>query len=366
MDHNLPPVWRLSLQGWFSLLALGLVLWLLITYAGLILQIIFILFSAILISLAIRPLANALARWHVPHGVTVLGVYVGLLGLLVTIGTLLTPMLGLEVTRLQANGPTLIQKALSQLAALPGIGRQLPSFDTLAQTLSQRLDTLITLIIKTATGAGELILDLIVILILAYFFTTDISLGQRLLLHWIPSHYQPQAQVVRDRLRRGLTRWIWAQIAIAVYFALVFSIGLSLLGIPFAITIGVVGGVLEIIPYVGGIVALLLAILSALTVDPFLALWVILLYLVVTEVETHIIAPSFYGRAMGLRPAVVLIALLVGAKANGVLGVLFAVPVAIVLAALSQEVQMALITGESNDKIEDKGRVIEKIGDRSR
>jgi predicted PurR-regulated permease PerM len=77
--------------------------------------------------------------------------------------------------------------------------------------------------------------------------------------------------------------------------------------------------------------------LGAFTVKPVLVIWVLVLYLVVTQLEAHVIAPAFYGRAIGLRPAVVLVALLVGVKAGGVVGVLFAIPVAVMLVALITE-----------------------------
>jgi predicted PurR-regulated permease PerM len=147
-------------------------------------------------------------------------------------------------------------------------------------------------------------------------------------------------------------------VAIASYFALVFSVGLTLLGVPFALSIGLVGGILEIIPYLGGAVAVSLAVLSALTVKPVLALWVILFYAIVVEVESHLVAPTFYGRIMGLHPVVVLLALVVGAKTQGVLGVFFAVPVVVVLGVIIQEARKALAPaaeGVTTDEAVEKG-----------
>ena len=115
-----------------------------------------------------------------------------------------------------------------------------------------------------------------------------------------------------------------------------------MLGVPFAVSIGLAGGILEIIPYLGGAAAVSLAALSALTVKPLLALWVILLYVIVVEVESHLIAPTFYGRVMGLHPAAVLLALVIGAKVQGIVGIFFAVPVAVALGAVIQEVQKGL------------------------
>jgi predicted PurR-regulated permease PerM len=335
--------WRLSFQAWLGLLLLGLVLLLTITQASLIIEVIWVSFGGVLLSLAIRPLADALARWRIPRGITVLMVYAGLAGALAILANLLAPLISTEIVRLQANGPSLLQAGLSRIADTPLARHWLPSTDTLAQDLAQRADTLARAFVEAVAGVGGLALDVVILLVLAYFFATDAGMGDRLLNGWVPVHYQSRVQNFIARLRHRLTRWVWAQIAIALYLAVVFSLGLTLLGVPFALTIGLVGGLLELIPYLGGAVSLLLAILSALSVSPLLVLWVALFYAAVVEVEAHIIAPAFYGRVMGLHPAVVLIALLIGAKARGVIGVLFAVPVAVVLAAVVQEVQASLV-----------------------
>ncbi len=323
--------WRFSLQAWLALLGLGVSLWLVISYGALLLELVWILFGAFLLSLAIRPLADALARRHIPRGLTVLGVYLALLALLAGLGTLLVPVVSAEVNLLRANGPDLLQKALAQLAAIPGLGRWVPSLDSLTQSVVQYTTTLFPTVLSTVAGVGEITINLLVVLVLAYFFAADASLGSRLLQNLMPKVYQPQAVDFVSRLRFRLTRWVWAQLAIAVYFAVAYGIGASLLGVPFASTIALVGGVLEIIPYVGGVVAMTLGVLSALTVTPWLAVWLFVLYLVIAQVQSHIVAPAFYGRAMDLHPAAVLIALLIGAKTLGLLGVFFAVPVTVVL-----------------------------------
>lgn len=344
-----PPPWRLSLQAWVGLLTLGLAFWLTITYASLLLEILWVIFGAALLSLAIRPVADALSRWHIPCGITVIGFYAGLVGVLALLGDLLVPVFKAELTHLQANGPTLLQAALTQVATLPLVKQWLPSPSQLAQNLAQSLDILLSTVVGAVTGVGGLALDLGLVLVLAYFFSTSKGWEERLLSELLPPRYQSRARVVVAGLHQRLTRWIWAQAAIALYFALVFSASLAVLGVPFAFTIGLVGGVLGIVPYLGGLVALLLALLSALTVHPWLALWVAVVYGVVVEIQTHILAPALYGRVMGLHPAIILIALLVGAKIKGILGIFFAVPIVVVLAVLLQEVRIALASprGES-------------------
>ena len=337
ISQPMQPAWRLSILIWLGLLALGFTLWLLITYAGLLMEVMWVLFGALLLSLALHPVVIALARWRIPRGMTVLGVYVLFGVVLALLGTLVAPAVRTEIAALQSSGPGMIQAVISRIARTPILSKLISSTDVVAQNLIQRMDLLVQTTVSTAASVGSMALDILFVLILTFFVSTDAHIGKRLLNDWLPRAHHARISHLWNRLRIRLARWIWAQLGIALYFAMTFSTGLALLGVPFAFIIGLVGGILEIVPYLGGMVALLLAVMSALTVRPILAVWVFVLYLVVTQLESHVIAPAFYGRVIGLHPAIVLVALLVGVKAGGVLGVLFAVPVAVVLAALIAE-----------------------------
>jgi predicted PurR-regulated permease PerM len=332
------PVCRLNFGAAVSLLILGLVFLLTVKYAGLLVEVGLVVFSAILLSVAVRPLVDALARRRIPRSVTMLGIYVALFIAVAVLAGLLLPVIRSEVTLLQTKGPTLYRSAVSRIAATP-LGKLLPSSDSAASSLTQHLDSVLAQAVSTITDVTKVVVDALVIFVLAFFFSTDVGLGKRVLEGWVPLAHRERIATASEHLRFRLTRWIWAQMAVALYFAVVFSIGLSLLNVPFAITIGVVGGVLELVPYLGGTIAVMLAVLSALTVAPVLVIWVILFHIVVVEIEAHIVAPSVYGRVTGLHPAGVLIALLIGAKAMGLVGVLFAVPAAVVLLAVMQEIR---------------------------
>ena len=331
--------WRISFQGWISLLFLGLTFLIVYTYSGLIEEIFSVLFGAILLSLAIRPLADVLEHRRIPRGIAVVIVYVGLGGLFALMGILLVPVVNTEVSRLQALSPNLSQSIVNHIEAIPLFNRLIPSTSSLSSTLSQDLTTLVNTFISALTGVGGFALNTVIVLILAYFLTSEKKPYQKLFVNWLPPKYQTEVKPAIEGLEWRLSRWVWAQLAIALYFSLIFSVGLRLLGVPFAFTIGLVGGVLEIIPYVGGIIALVLALLSALTVNPIMMLWVFIYYAIVVEIESHFIAPTFYGRITGIHPGVVLLALLIGGKAGGILGLLYAIPITLVVMTILHEVQ---------------------------
>jgi predicted PurR-regulated permease PerM len=335
-EMPIPSRQRLSLRLWMSVLLLGVSTWLLITHIALVWEIMWVLFGALLLSVAIAPIVNVLAGWHVPRGLGVVLIFVGVLGILALIGYLLDPIISREVTRLEATGPALLQQALSVLASTPVIQRLLPSSSTLIQQLTQRVTALLGTLVSALSSLESLLLDLVLVLVLIFIFVTDADIFEGLVNRWIPSRHQRRVRRVAGPLGRRLARWVWVQIARGAFFAAFFSLGLALLHVPFSYTIGLVGGILELAPYLS-FIALLVAAVSALTIHPIYALWVVLIYVVVVEIENHVLAPVLYGSATGIRPSIALVALVVGIKFAGVVGALFAIPVAVVLAVVLEE-----------------------------
>jgi predicted PurR-regulated permease PerM len=344
-----PSPLHLSFKTWLSLLALGISLWLVISYFGLIIEIIGVVLGAFLLSLAINPLAEFTSRWHIPRGFAVLLAYLIVGGILAGLITLLIPVVNAEVTYFQNHAPNLFQNIISNVSSIPFISNLFPTSGSLSSNLIQRFDSLVRTLISTLSGIGGIALDGLIVLLLAYFLTTDPTLIEGFLFGWVPATSQTEILAAKESLGKRLGRWIWAQLALAVYFSVAFSIGLTLLKVPFALTIGLVGGILEMIPYFGGFVALFLAVLSALTVNPLLMLWVFIFYLAVVEIEAHVLSPTLFGRVTGIHPGVLLVVLLIGVKAGGILGLLFTVPVTIVLRFIVEEIQHPSTDGGESD-----------------
>lgn len=337
--------WRFSFRTWFGLLSLGIALWFAIINFGLIIEFLMVLFVASIFTVVIGPIADALAHWHIPKPLTVIGVYLIVGGILSLVGALLNPVLSAEINRIQNQGPALIQQALSQISSIPYLKGLLPNTSTISQNFFQRIDSLISPLLTTIASVGEVTLDVLFVMVFAYFFVVDKRINfSNILLSWLPEPYGEQAVVMQKNIASRLRHFIRAQLILATYLGVVFSIGLSLLKVPFALSIGLTGGIFEAVPYLGGTIAVLLGVFSALTVSPAKALWVFLFYLVVVESESHLIAPIVYGRAVGLHPVLILIALFLGFKLAGVLGLLLSVPIAVVVSAFVQELRSTFLS----------------------
>ncbi|MFN2157389.1 MAG: AI-2E family transporter [Anaerolineae bacterium] len=329
-------LWRITTRTWIALFTLGLALWWTIRHMPGLSQVLVIAFGAILLDLAMRPIVDLLAQRHVPRWATVVVIYLALFASVGLAGSIVAPAVVSEISSLQAQGPALVQSALTQLRSISFLSDLVPSGSSLVQNISQSLSSLFGTLVSTVTGIGSSLIDIIVVFVLAFFTSLDGQMGKHL-LNWVPRPSRAEVRRLGARIAYQLARWVWAQLGIAVYFGTVYGGALALIGVPYALAIGLAGGVLEIVPYLGGATALLLGILSALSVHPLLVLWVVLAFTAIVEIESHVLAPVLFGRVAGTSPAAILLALVVGLKVAGVVGVFFAVPTTVVLLALANE-----------------------------
>jgi predicted PurR-regulated permease PerM len=99
----------------------------------------------------------------------------------------------------------------------------------------------------------------------------------------------------------------------------------------YALMFGFYYGIVELLPYVGAVLGLIPPVLAALVTDPLSAVWVLLAFLALQQLESHLVAPQVYGRSLRINPLLVIFALLFGAEVYGVIGALLALPVAAIL-----------------------------------
>lgn len=155
--------------------------------------------GALLLALGMRPVIAKLARWHIPRPLAVLAIYAIGFGLLLLLGNLLLPILSSEVMPLQQNGPALLQDIFKRLAQTP-FAQWAPTTDTLVQNLSTQMTTVIETTLGTVANVSGLLLDLLVLLILTFFFAVDESWVSKVLLSWTPAPHRTHVQHVIDQV----------------------------------------------------------------------------------------------------------------------------------------------------------------------
>jgi predicted PurR-regulated permease PerM len=152
-----------------------------------------------------------------------------------------------------------------------------------------------------------------------------------------PAGRRERVREILTKMYKNVQRWFLGQLASMTIIGLLFTIALSVIGVPFALLLGILSGLLAFIPFIGPAISVIPPILLALAQEPISALWVILAYAGVQFVEGNIVQPVVMSRAVSLHPVIIVFALLIMGTLFGFIGVLLAIPLVAALQVLVQE-----------------------------
>lgn len=183
----------------------------------------------------------------------------------------------------------------------------------------------------------SLTVDAVATLILAIYIAQDPGFLLNGIYRITPSAHRPKVKRILQNSRVKLQGWLFGTLIAMLFLGAGATLGLWIIGIPLALSFGVIAGLFEIIPYFGSIVGTFLPALVALTLSPVKLLLVLALFLVLNQVDAHIVQPIIVGSRVHLKPAAVIIAFLIMGELLGLIGVLVAVPTAAVILALFEE-----------------------------
>ena len=182
----------------------------------------------------------------------------------------------------------------------------------------------------TLNGVG----DVLLILVVGIYLAADPRLYRDGALRLLPVARRPQVGEALDEAGNALRKWLLAQLVIMGAVGVMTGVGLALLGVPLWLSLGLLSGLLEFVPVVGPLVALVPGVLLAFAQGPTTAVYVLGLYLLVQQIESNILTPLIQRWAAELAPVLALLAIVAGGLLFGVLGVVFATPLAVVVVVL--------------------------------
>ena len=187
---------------------------------------------------------------------------------------------------------------------------------------------------KLAGLLASAVMTVFLAFMLAAFLSVDLPGTIRFVLGLFPARTQPRVGDLMSRLDKGLSGVIRGQLSICAVNGFLTALGLFLLGVPFATTLGIFAGVCSLIPIFGTFISSVPAILLGLSVGPMTGLLVLVWILGIHFVEANLLNPKILGDAAQIHPVVVIFALLAGEHTFGLIGALFAVPTASMLQTL--------------------------------
>jgi len=183
------------------------------------------------------------------------------------------------------------------------------------------------------------IFSLLAVFVISFYFMLGREMTKKEITALFPKHSEDKVLAVISRLENKLGAWFRGQILLSFSIGFTTWIALTLLGIPFALPLAILAGILEIVPTIGPIIAGIPAVIVALSISPILALAVIGVYIVIQMLENNILVPKIMERAVGLNPIVIIIGVMIGTKLMGVLGALLSVPFIVTLVILSKNLK---------------------------
>ncbi|MEG6585610.1 AI-2E family transporter [Dendrosporobacter sp. 1207_IL3150] len=179
--------------------------------------------------------------------------------------------------------------------------------------------------------------------VLAFYLLHDWYAIKEELLSILPGRWRPEVISTFKDINKVLSGVIRGQILIAVIVGILVSIGLYLLDLRYALLIGLLAGILDIIPYFGAVIGAAPAVAMALLYSPLLALKVSVLFLLVHQLEGTIIQPKILGESVGLHPISVIFFVFIGGELGGLLGMLIGVPLAAIAKVLIRHLIKVLV-----------------------
>lgn len=192
----------------------------------------------------------------------------------------------------------------------------------------------LTELARFATTTFGAVGNLLLILFLGVYFAADPGLYRRGLVRLMPHAARPRVGQALGEAGSALRRWLLGKIASMLLVGGLTWAGLWLLGMPLALSLGVLAGLLEFVPFFGPLVAAVPGVLFAFTVGPATALHVTVLYVVVQQVESYLITPLIQRWAVSLPPALSILCVVGFGLVFGPLGVIFAVPLMVLAMVL--------------------------------
>jgi len=312
-------------------------------------DIILLFFLAWLVAFVLEPFVATMVEGRLPRLAAIGLTYLALLVVLVAGVILLVPALSLQIVDVARNLPTYVEQATAFLTAF-----QTSANDWLSsrgspvlvdiksalnpQELSRRADALgppiLSNAIGFATGAATLLVEVLIMLILSFYFMVDGARLAESLIMALPVRAQDDARFLVASIHRAFAGFLRGQMIQSLVGGLGTGLIMSALQVDYALLSAVIAALVLLIPFLGPVVAVVLPVTIALLTNPDAALFLFLALLALQQVIFNVLAPRILSRQVGIHPLLVFFAVLTGARVAGVWGAIFGVPIVAVLVTM--------------------------------
>lgn len=315
------------------------VAWLLMTLS----EFLLLVFAALVLAAIFDAMTRKVsAVTRAPRSLALTLSVVALLALFAGVFALFGTQLAREFDTIRDSIPPAIEQFRGFLDQI-GLGE--PARDVLDQG-SGDLSKLLSQAGNYALTLGNGLANFVLVFVGAIFIASDPAVYRRGLLLLVPRPAEATAAAAIDDASRGLSGWMVGQAVSSLVVAALTWGGLALLGVPASGGLGLIAGLLDVIPMIGPIISGVPAVLLAFTVSPMTALWTVGLFLLVQQLQGNFLQPMIQKQAVNTPPAVLLFAVVAAGLLFGLLGVLLAAPLTVVIYVLVQRIYVRELLGK--------------------
>ena len=273
------------------------------------------LFVALLLMAVLGPFVDRLTKIKIPRVISVVISYLLVFSIFGGVVALIIP--------------PLVDQTGSFVAALPGYLSNIG--------VAKNLGSLPGEIVKITLSLFSNVVSVLTVLVFAFYMllsrgTFDNSLGL-----FFGEEKRKEIGSVIEALEVRLGGWARGELFLMLTVGFATFIGLSLIGIPFAIPLSILAGILEIIPYLGPIVAAIPSMIIGFGISPLTGFGVMAITFLIQQVENYVLVPKIMEKSAGVSPIVILVALAIGARLAGVTGMIISIPSVIALQILTKK-----------------------------
>jgi len=317
---------KIEISSKTIIFTVGLILLLAIIW--LIKDLIFSLFIAFIIAGALKPSVSFLERFKIPRAIASFIIYLLFISIIYGIFALIIPPLLSEMIFLFKNLPEIVKTIVPK-------SNLIINFDFLTQNIPSIANQTLNFVRSIFSNA----IFVTSTLFFGFYFLLEKNIEGILLSNFFEEIEINRIELISQRAQKRMSSWFWGEVILMIVVGTLTYIGLNIIGIKYVLALSVLAGLLEVMPNLGPIASSIPAILIGLSYSPIIGVYCVILYIVVQQLENNLIVPIIMKKATGLHPIITLIAMVIGGKLAGIIGVLLAVPTTIFIETILIESQ---------------------------
>jgi predicted PurR-regulated permease PerM len=300
-----------------------------------------ILFISLVLASALDPWVDWLQKKKIPRVLGIALIYFLIILAITFVIRLVIPPIVDELKQLARDFPIYLEKFTLSMSVLREYTLEHGILENVKETLlnfSSKIENAAGSLFSTVTGFISGFISFVLIMVITFYMVVEENAVKKIVWSIAPEEHQPYIMQLVNRMQDKIGLWLRGQIILSVIIFLLTYLGLSILGVKYALVLALVAGLTEFVPYLGPILAAIPAVFFAFTQDPMLAVFVIVLYYIIQLFENNFIVPQLMQKVVGLNPVVSIVVLLIGFKVGGIIGVILAIPVATAIGVFAKDI----------------------------